>query len=114
MTKEALVVLLQEALKWLAEPCAQQVDHLKALGVWPSADELALELDNVAPLMPEAVRKGELSRELELAVERVTEKLDEMSGQQNAHLWTPDALANSDQWETVRLLASEALRRLGR
>lgn len=112
MTTEALVILLQEALKRLAEPFTQQADYLKTLGIWPSIDELALELDDVAPLVPEAVRKGELSKEVELAVERVHEKLDEMSGQQNAHLWTPDALANSSEWETVRLLASEALRKL--
>src|SRR3954451_7658693 len=113
MAKETLMILLQEALKRLAEPYAQQTDHLKKMDVWPSTDELALELDDVAPLMPEAIRKGELSREVELAVERVNQKLDEMSGQQNAHLWTPNALANSDQWEPVRLLASEALRTLG-
>jgi hypothetical protein len=63
MTAETLVILLQEALKWLAEPYARQADHLKNLGVWPSTDELALELDDVVQLVPEAVGRGELSRE---------------------------------------------------
>ena len=112
MTKEVLLALTQESLQLLAQPYGQQIDHLKEMGVWPSADELALELDDVAPLLPEAVRKGEISSEVELAVRRVSDKLGEMSGKRNAHLWTPDALANSSQWENVRLLASEALRKL--
>ena len=109
MTKEVLLALVQESLQWLAQPYGQQIDHLKKMGVWPSADELALELDDVAPLLPEAVIRGEISSEIALAVRRVSDELSEMSGQQDAHLWTPDALANSYQWETVRLLASEAL-----
>jgi hypothetical protein len=112
MIKETLMIWLQEALKWLAEPGASQIDYLKNRGVWPNTDELALELDDVAGLLPEAVGRGEVSIDVELAVKRVEEKLDEMSGQQNAHLWTPEALANSPQWETVRSLASEALEKL--
>jgi hypothetical protein len=84
------------------------------MNVWPCADELALELDDVAPLLPEALQRGEISSETDLAVRHVSNKLDQMSGQQNSHLWTPDALANSEHWETVRLLASEALGKLER
>jgi hypothetical protein len=54
------------------------------MGSWPSADELALDLDDVAPLLPEAVRKGEISSEAEHAVRLVSDKLGAMSGQQNA------------------------------
>lgn len=112
MPPETLLGLLQVALKWLAAPSAQQIEHLKDIGVWPGVDELALAFDDVAPLLPEAVERGEVSNEVESAVRCVDEKLDKMSGQQNAHLWTPDALADSYQWETVRRLASEALRKL--
>jgi hypothetical protein len=50
MTTERLADMVQEALRWLAEPYGQQIDHLKRMGVWPSTDELALELDDIAPL----------------------------------------------------------------
>jgi hypothetical protein len=112
ISKEALMARVQEALHWLAEPYDKQIDHLKEMKVWPCADELALELGDVAPILPEALERGEISREIELAVRQVSDKLDEMSGQENSHLWTPDALASRGHWEAVRSLALQALRQI--
>src|SRR5690348_4879493 len=101
MAKKALLVSLQEALKWLAEPSAQQIDHLKDLGVWPSVDELALELDDVAPLLPEAVRKCQISPEVELVVKHVSEKLsggDSVVSLVDVKRLDPQILARSGDW----------------
>lgn len=112
ISKEVLLARVQEALYWIAEPYDKQIEHLKEMKVWPGVDELALELDDVAPIVPEALERGEISSEIELAVRRVSDKLGEMSEQENAHLWTPDALASSGDWEAVRSLALKALRQI--
>jgi hypothetical protein len=40
--------MLREALERLAADAETQADYLRQLGTWPSLDELALELDDVA------------------------------------------------------------------
>lgn len=74
------------------------------LGTYPSLDELALTLDE--ELL--RVRKTLPSDHPLLALDR---KLDEMSGRENAALWTVEAL-DSEPWYTVRRIAREALAEL--
>ena len=38
--------------------------------------------------------------------------LDPTSGEEQANLWTHDALAAADEWRRVRILADTALQRL--
>jgi hypothetical protein len=40
--------------------------------------------------------------------------LEEMSGEANAHLWTPEALRTSPEWIEVRRLAARLLDVVGR
>lgn len=86
----------------LALPAAAQRNYLEAIGTAPSADELALEFDDVRPhltgLDPEAV----------VLVDRIDALLDSMSGP--SPLWHVDALERSPQWASLRVLAVELLR----
>jgi hypothetical protein len=86
----------------LALPAAAQRNYLEAIGTAPSADELALEFDDVRPhltgLEPEAV----------VLVDRIDALLDSMSGP--SPLWHVDALERSPQWASLRVLAAELLR----
>jgi hypothetical protein len=94
---------LEEALAHLAADPDAQTRYLKQLGTWPSLDELALELDDVA----EASTRR-MSPRLSEVVVRLSSRLDAMSGTDHAHLWEPDAL-HAAEWVEVRMLAQEAL-----
>lgn len=107
---------LRQILTRLASGPDAQLQYLASLGrdrVAPGVDELALELDDVAPMLPQVVTAGHLTNQGAQAVEAVSDRLARMSGQKHAELWTPDALRTSDEWSSVRRLASEALQHLG-
>jgi predicted Mrr-cat superfamily restriction endonuclease len=93
--------VLVSALRNLAASAEKQAAYLDELGVAPSCDELALDLED-------ALGKG-LPPEVEAAVNQVNAQLDEMSGEENAALWHVDALKSAEEWEIVRRLAAEAL-----
>jgi hypothetical protein len=95
--------MLREALERLAAEPETQVRYLQRLGSWPSLDELALELDDVA-----AASESWASPALRDHVRLLSMKLDEMSGEANARLWQSEAI-RTGQWGDVRDLASEAL-----
>jgi hypothetical protein len=98
---------LRAALVNLAKPASEQIAYLKALGTYPSADELGLEFDDVAG----AVLGDEqiLSEEQRESVRAVDELLETMSGPQHAELWTGEGLLGSDEWQRVRDAAAVAL-----
>jgi hypothetical protein len=100
--------MLRQALEHLAADAEMQEQYLRQLGTWPSLDELALELDDVA-----SASEAWAPQELREAVQPVSRKLDEMSGEQNAELWEPEAL-RGNEWAEVRRLAARALVALGR
>lgn len=107
---------LRRILTRLASDSNTQLEYLSSLGpnkVAPGVDELALELDDVAPMLRRLVASGYLSNHAAQSVEAVSDRLAGMSGQNHAELWTPDALRTSDDWTTVRRLAAEALQQLG-
>jgi hypothetical protein len=112
MTSAPLRNRLQEALTRLAAPAEEQVAFLRELGVWPSADELALELDDVMRMLPEALNRGELSREEETLIRQVDDLLGTMSGEEKAELWDASQLALAKEWAEVRCLAKIARERL--
>jgi hypothetical protein len=95
--------LLLDALKNLSADAEAQERYLRQIGAWPSLDELALELDDVARASdawaPQALRDQ---------LRALSRKLDEMSGEENASLWEPEAL-HGPEWAEVRSLARQAL-----
>ncbi|GLY52453.1 hypothetical protein [Lentzea sp. NBRC 102530] len=95
---------LVNPVRRLALPAQAQREYLESIGTAPSADELALEFDDVKHYLlrqaPEAVA----------VAERVDALLDEMSGP--GPVWHVDALEGSPQWAEVRALAAELLRLL--
>jgi hypothetical protein len=95
--------MLREALGRLAADPETQAHYLRRLGSWPSLDELALELDDVA-----AASESWANPALRDHVRLLSMKLDEMSGEANARLWQSEAL-HTAQWADVRALASQAL-----
>jgi hypothetical protein len=98
--------MLREALLRLASEPASQAGYLRQLGSWPSLDELALELDDVA----DAGR-----RELPAEPRRVLDELDALLDSMSAEpaLWDGGALDTAPEWQRVRELARHALTALG-
>ena len=113
MKQHWVIGQLCDVLARLASPPQYQIDYLRELGVAPLADELALELDDVSPVVPQLVDQGIMTRQQSEAVYAVSRKLDEMSGSQKADLWTLEALLNHPDWIEVRKLASIAVEVLG-
>src|SRR5438477_4427574 len=95
--------ILREAFEHLSADATAQEHYLRQLGTWPSLDELALDLGDVA-----SASETWEPRVVMEAVQRVSAKLDEMSGQQNKSLWELAALRGCE-WAEVRRLATEAL-----
>ena len=104
---------LISCLRRLAADSSIQAEYLRSIGAYPSADELALELRELALLSREKVRVGEMSFEEKAIVEQLDRELGRLSGPGNASLWTVEALASADQWKKVRIMASECLKVLG-
>ena len=101
------------ALTRLALPASEQARYLKEIGTAPSADELALELDDFVPMLPTAVRDGAVSESQAVAIKNVSDYVDSFSGPENAPLWEMSELYRAPQWEELRRLASTALKLLG-
>jgi hypothetical protein len=104
---DALIAQLVEAVERLAASAEVQVRYLEGLGVAPSADELALELDDAWL----AASRG-LSDRQRAAVELLDEALRRLSGRENETFWTVVALESDPRWESVRSLARAALAEL--
>src|ERR1043166_7508373 len=97
---------LRESLTRLAAGPNDQVGYLKTLLSYPSVDEIALDLYELALLADQNVREGVLSVSARDAINIVNERLGEMSGQHNARLWTPEALLTAPEWQQIRKQAT--------
>ncbi len=95
--------LLRDSLERLGAEAERQARYVRDLGLWPSLDELALELDDVA-----GAAESWMTPEATARVRALSNKLGEMSGEANAHLWEPTALGGPE-WADVRVLARQAL-----
>jgi hypothetical protein len=93
------------AIARLALPASTQIDYLRAIGAAPSADEMALEFNEGFVLVPQFVDAGWLSASDTEALRELHKILAEMSGSEQAELWTEDALRNASAWENVRTVA---------
>jgi hypothetical protein len=105
---------LVEVLGRLAADAHVQVGYLDRLGAGDSADELALELDDVIGLLDELVNEGLIVEMTAAAVRDVDGKLEQFSGAAYHALWTREALQGADVGAQVRRLASTALRLIER
>jgi hypothetical protein len=95
------------AVAMLSEPAEVQVSYLERLGTAPSADELALELDDILP----AVR-ARLPPDAQSAVLHLHAQVKKLSGPVHHHLWTVDALRQAPEWLEIRRVAQLALGQL--
>ncbi|MEV6713271.1 hypothetical protein AB0M48_14665 [Lentzea sp. NPDC051208] len=93
-----------DPVRRLAMPAEAQRAYLEAIGTAPSADELALEFDDVLPQL------RSLDAEAVALAERIDALLEAMSGP--SPVWHVDALAVSPRWASLRALAAELLRLL--
>lgn len=112
MTDASFRERLREQLIQLSSPAEVQEETLRRLGVWPSADELALEFNDLLMLLPVAVQNGEVATDEEIAIESVRDQLDVMSGLENESLWDAGQLKIAKEWEMVRLKAAQVLKAL--
>jgi hypothetical protein len=76
---------------------------------WGNCDELALNFDDWAGLVPQLLEIGALSTGAASAIEGLSRLLTAMSGQQNADLWTFTGLRHAPEWQAVRAQARMAL-----
>lgn len=107
---EEILASLQDVLARLAAPASVQLDYLREIGLSPSIDELALEFDDIAVLVPELVDDGRLTREQVETVMALDRMLQAMSGIDD--LWNDAALQSDPRWAEVRDLARLGAERL--
>ena len=96
---------LVSALRNLAADAEGQLESLKRQGAW-DVDELALDHEHWAQ---SAIREGILTPEQAAAVTELDSFLGQISGKENARLWTKEALRTAPEWEKARALARRAL-----
>ncbi len=106
------VLELRNVLANLAAPATRQIGYLEPMDVLPLVDELGLEFDDAARLVPQLVEEGHLTREQAEAVTALDHLLSEMGAKQA--LWTTDALCDHPAWQEVRRLAAAAEQQLAR
>lgn len=95
----------------LALPADQQAAWLDSLGpvaAW-NVGELGLEFDDGYVLLDQWVRAGWVDQKSLAPIAALNTRLDEMSGERNASLWTRQALAQHQAWREVRELATAVL-----
>lgn len=109
-SQQALLEQLIVALSRLARPADGQIAYLETLGVERSADELALELDDVAEAALSI--RGLLSEEQQSLLRGLDHQLAEMSGEEHRDLWSQRALKTSPAWTEVRERARATLSEL--
>jgi len=75
------------------------------------ADELALGWEEAFAELPH-VEARLLPRQLQ-AIRRLDDYMLSISGQENGHLWTMEALTSSKEWDLLRALANALLEQMG-
>jgi hypothetical protein len=101
-----LVASLMRAVAIAAFPAAAQEAWLWSIGLdWPNVDELAMEVGEGTLLAPQFVDEGWLPAETLEPLRVLDAALEKMSGEDNAHLWTLEALRTAPEWAECRKLA---------
>jgi len=99
------LVALIKAVGRLALPCEDQIAYLQGLGTSGSADELALEFGEGTALLSQFVQAGWLAVADADKLRSIDQALKQMSGSDNAHLWTEASLCGAPEWESIRTSA---------
>ena len=100
--------------KWIVQALAQPAEV--QLGLYPrfvaAADELALEHEEMqGAFLTDAGTTLNLGQRA--AIQALDKQLADMSGKDQAPLWTDDALQAKSEWEYVRSLARSVLNAMG-
>lgn len=103
---------LVDAVAVLALNPEKQLEYLQEIGLPDGVDELALGYDAIAAAADDMVRLQELDLIQCKEIKKLNRMLQDMSGRDNAMLWTNEALFTADEWKDVRHLAEECLRLL--
>ncbi len=96
---------LRIALQQAALPAERQIARLRGFDV---AFEVADDFDNWCRWAL-ASADLKLTEEQRSRLSALNRRLDQMSGEHNAELWTEDALRSRPEWEEVRREAREIL-----
>jgi hypothetical protein len=104
---------LRAAVWRLAAPATDQIEYLRDIKTYPSADELALEFHDLAISLSGLRAQGAISNEGLSLVAALDEKLNSFSGESYAEDWTASGLEKSQNWAEVRSMAKELLDALG-
>lgn len=109
----SLLDRLRTAVSRLAAPAAEQIDYLRSINTYPSADELALEFHDLA-VSPSRLRsRCAISDDALRSMKALNEKLNSFSGERCSAEWDASALGSSPNWAEVRTLARRVLEALG-
>lgn len=102
--------LMREDLERVADPAPKQIRYLIKHRV--DADRFALDLYDGVVMMDQFVEQGLMTQAQAELIRAIDRKFDEMSGEENAHLWDDEAIENGPEWQEVRRLAAAALAEL--
>jgi hypothetical protein len=94
-----------EILQRLPAPPSEQASYLRGLGLFPSVDELALDLEDLIRERPDAVARLEVSADQEIGLKQLDGLLERMSEPDKRGLWSFDSLADAAECDEVRRLA---------
>lgn len=102
---------LRDAVAVLASPPEAQREWLRRIGTFPVTDELAIEFDDWAQLLPQLGADDLVDDESDQAIQRLAAALDRLQAAfgTDPDKWQASALDESPEWETVREAAGPAL-----
>ncbi|MBD0742766.1 hypothetical protein BG418_14935 [Streptomyces sp. CBMA152] len=98
------------ALTALAADAADQQAWLAAHRV--ETDDLALDFEHALRTAATLAAAGRIEADVMARLEAIDARFTNMSGQQNAHRWTPQALATDTGWHEARAQARQILTEL--
>jgi hypothetical protein len=105
------MIQLEKVVRIAALPGDQQIAILpKGVVV---ADEIALDFDNWCRWALNGSEAPTLTDEQRSCLASLDQRLEEMSGEHNAELWTEDALRIRPEWDEVRREARKILELFG-
>ena len=98
---------LQDSLAILASPAEAQKVYLERLGTLPLTDELVLEFDDWAGLVPQLAALEVISPAAHAAVNRLLSTLEALQAAESD--WELEQLRSLPEWQAVRRAAGLAL-----
>ena len=101
------IVPLKAVLALLASDPEAQLAHLSKGPAPAGIDELALELGDFLPVVPQLVDEGIMPREVALKVQQLKCQFDSMSD--DLSRWSEEAVRSSPEWKAIRDIANDAL-----